>query len=462
MTNNKDIEKKIKESAESLKVSAPINLWDRFSTELNEENLDENIDKKIKSSAEIVTKNVPTIVWGIVNKQLNIDLVWKRIFEELERKPVFAWRKIAGIAALLLLLLSWGGYHYFTNTAGSVSKKDAKEIAQQNKSKDRNDNTIKQSDTEKAVQNKKTVIKNKVHIRKSTIETKVSKFIGSDDSNQNEIEVLGSETQYKSEAQFKGDFDVHISDVISIGSSIQDSIYRIPILKANQLPLLRQTEPILLVQHKFVKLDSNVRRTKKFSLGVTYAYNNTWILNKDTRSSFRTSSLISTSVTYTSNYGFIGNYYFNKKNAISSEIIVHSRIAQDYGLYNEGKYLRKKIELNYSKLTLAYQRNAFNTRGRYPSHLTMRAGLYFGALTNHSELYNAQITASNDNYKKFDFGVKIGLGQEVVLNRFVIGYGLNSEYGFINIFNGNDKISPDFNVTKLFTAGGYINLMYKF
>ncbi|MBL4658391.1 MAG: hypothetical protein JKX73_10345, partial [Flavobacteriales bacterium] len=180
------------------------------------------------------------------------------------------------------------------------------------------------------------------------------------------------------------------------------------------------------------------------------------------RSGFRATSLIRTTPTYAASYGLVANYDFNYKNALSTEFYINAKAEQDYGVYIEGLYFDKSIELNYSKVTLLYQRNILQFSKVIPSRYTVKAGGYWGFLKTKRKYYNDKIVSSSESYTDMDYGVKLAIGQEKELSSIVLGYGLNSEYGFKNIFAGNDRVPADFNETHTFNVGGYINLKYKF
>lgn len=118
--------------------------------------------------------------------------------------------------------------------------------------------------------------------------------------------------------------------------------------------------------------------------------------------------------------------------------------------------------MNYSKVTLLYQRNILQRARKIPSRYTVKAGGYLGFLKNEFRYYNNNIVLLNDSYTNIDYGVKLAIGQEKDINSFIVGYGINSEYGLRNIFVGNKRFPAALNQTHTFNVGGYINLKYRF
>ena len=109
MDKDREIDRKIRESAENLNAQAPNNLWDKFSHKLDNTHINTQIDNKVKRSAESLEDNAPPEIWGEINKQLEIDSIWLRISKELDRIRALKWIRNA-VALLLLFLLSWVGF----------------------------------------------------------------------------------------------------------------------------------------------------------------------------------------------------------------------------------------------------------------------------------------------------------------------------------------------------------------
>ena len=117
--------------------------------------------------------------------------------------------------------------------------------------------------------------------------------------------------------------------------------------------------------------------------------------------------------------------------------------------------------MNYSKITLLYQRNIQQHMRIIPSKYTIKAGWYFAYLKNKFRYHNDDIVSINDDYADLDFGIKLAIGQEKDIRKFILGYGINSEYGLKNIFRGNERMDADFDNTKIARIGAYLIVKYK-
>ena len=196
---------------------------------------------------------------------------------------------------------------------------------------------------------------------------------------------------------------------------------------------------------------------RRFEAGPVMVYHNSWLLNNETKSSYDKSSLIATDPTYKQNWGLVLNYYLGRKSLIASEAHI-SRVGQQYKMYQQGEYLEKGLELRYYKLYLQYQHNFLEYGKTLPSWLTVKAGAYGGYLYEK----RGELRTEESKYDNIDYGVKLALGQETDLGRFILGYGVSAERGFNNVFKGTERLPAEFNKTYLLNFGSYINLRYSF
>lgn len=434
MAKDKDIDKKIRDSAEKMNFSAPADLWGKFSEKLSGSNTDINLDNKIKESIESLTGNVPPKIWTGINRQLNIDIVWKQICKELDKKEGYCLRRVSGIAALLVLL---SGIAYFLHTREGVFLSNN--------------------------------FGNAYHVENSinkniTPETKESTEIyGSNKVEPIDNELRGNDRDINNPA---GAFNIKssrhiIEEETPVVYPAEDSLFPLQPLTFTFHTNMPERE--LINNYQIIIEDSaNFPQRKSFGVGVTFSYNNTWIIDQDTKNSFGETSLTSTSKTYAAAYGLIMNYYFRNQNALTSELLINSGLRQEYGLYDEGRYYNKKTELNYYKIALQYQLSGAQRSGLISSRYSFKAGMYCGYLKNQFDYYNSVVVIENTIYKDIDYGIKLGLGSEQEWNNVVIAYGLNTEYGLMNIYKGTDKIPAGFNHTTPLSIGAYLNLMYKF
>lgn len=467
MDEEKNIENKIKESFSGLNKSAPLNLWNKLSDKLPINDSDANIDSMIKEGFENLNKSVPTQIWHSVNKQLNIDRVWKKISKELDRRPIIIfWRKITGVAALLLLLLGGSVYVIKNNYSSSIfsqkiqSTQKNKQIAKQGLnhlttpfiSADKvKKNIASKSITEATVQTKN------VHseLRGETGNTQVKSY-----PQKSNIHSLNNSTSTISIEKGNAAFP-------SIPSSAQGDTLSFITLAPIQINIKNTDSDSELIFQPLSLLDNTLKepavKKKRFEIGITYSYNNTWLINNNTRSSFDENSLIQTAPAYAASYGLIANYNIFKSSALSTEFYINSKYVQKYDEFSDGKFNNRSVEFNYYKLTLLYQYNIPQPYNTIPSKYTFKGGVYGASLKSYKSGINQATLSESDKYTTTDYGIRCAIGQEKTIRKIIIvGYGLNAEYGLKNIFKGNKQMPNNFNVTKNALIGAYVNLKYCF
>ena len=470
MPKKRNIEDKIRESFEGGNRSAPKDLWGKLSDKLSTSPVDVDIDTKIKEGFQGMGGSAPGHVWDTVNRQINIDRVWKRISAELDRRPIYYWRRIAGIAALLLLL---GGGFYFFNKQPIQNKNYA-----DNKSRHQ------QSDQGKPLASGKNEAKNKV-ASTSNFPANYNLISENSQSETNNTNTSSKRLSPKNYAVHKQ--DEHIDSKSGKNNDAQKPFLEIADINANAVPIIPQDSLITMIPLKPIlevrrdEQDSlmiasivipiieddkepEVGKQKPFEIGITCSYNQTWVLNNETRKSFDERSLIQLSPTYASSYGLIASYNLSKKSAISTEYYVNSQISQRYGVYIEGTFYDKDITLNYSKLTLLYQYNFLKPtsyKGVQSRH-TIKAGIYGSYLRNLQRYHNGVIVSRSDKYTNTDYGFKVAIGQEKEYRRIILGYGVSGEYGLRNIFAGDDDMPADFDFTRNTLIGAFMNIKYRF
>ncbi len=435
--------KKIKESFEQINSSAPENLWDKISGELDSSSLTDNVlDDKIKNSFNSVNKQAPEYIWNNINRQLNIDTVWNRISKVLDRRQLFYKTTKAAVYALFLIMLLWGGYMYRYNLYdnGENFSKNYKDIITE---KDVKAKQVKTSGNKKqrnvlSENSKKISRNNQVHPDNSNSESEYETI----SVNRNNT-FLKAETELK---QLQADSNNYLPPVIPpvLFSEIKNSGFVFPEI---EFP----NKGTKYIQRKY----------KPFSIGFIYQYDNTWLINNETRTAFDKTSLVATNYSLTGSYAVLLNYSISCFSEISTEFYVNDKIIQDYGEYIEGRYSNKKIELTYLKAALLYKQNFSVKINQNKSKFSISAGMYAAKLNTEYRYLDNKIVSTENLYDNFDYGIKINAGKEVDLGQFVFGYGLNTEYGLKNIFTGNNNMKAEFDITKTYKIGAYVSLRYK-
>ncbi len=443
MTNKKEIYNSIKRSFESSENKAPDHVWNNLSKQLD---TNINIDNKIKESFENNNVQAPGHIWNSINKQLNINNSWEIIKLKLNRQTYAFWFRVV---AIILILLALTYYEKSSNSIDNdisypsfVSKNLSQPVvnSENNKTKINRNHSKITKHLEKSSNNKGLI---------KTSNKKINKPVDNSSYSNPENDLLSSLS--------KNILKTNVIDKEILPDKLPP---KHPGIINNDYNFNIDIKPVDLSYDDYYYPD-NDENGFKYEIGITYSLENTWLLNNETRKSFDKKSLISAYSSYTNNYGLTFSYYFDKNNILTTELFLHGKTKQEYGLYDEGKYFTKSIELSYHQLSIFYQYN-INQLHRTPTAYTIKTGVYISAFTKkQSNLSNYNI-ARNDNFSKFDYGLKLAVGHKNTIRRFTIEYGVASKYGIKNIFKGNEFEPSDFNKMHLLHFGGYINLSYKF
>ncbi|MCF6366212.1 MAG: PorT family protein [Bacteroidales bacterium] len=438
----------IKKSYNSLNKTAPEELWQNISDDIS-------LDLKIKDSYQKQHSTAPDSVWNNIKKELTIDNVWYRIKRKLNFITFLYRLRNAGfvITASVFLLGLYNiilkneditgknyGNKYFVESNSANS-----EFLTTEPLNNPNFNSIITEESytrriNKTTNNKKNTADVRNRYIKQNFETKKE--------NINEFGGVAENIVIPAKYQL-------IPDVVS-----SDTLMPV----TDTLRQLEKLNKINLLNVNTVTFNGNniKKRRGLFFIGTVVNYNYTWISNNETKKAFIPNSLIADDPDYSYNTGLLLGYYLNNRSSLKSEYFFNSKIKQNYGIYTEGQFLHKEIELNYSKVSLSYNRSLLNYKLISNSSLNADFGVYFAKLINNSVKYNDIQIQSAENYTQIDYGLKFSVGQTENFKHFKFGYGIDINYGLNNIFKGTAEVPAHFDVTKTFSTGIYFNAVYVF
>ncbi|MEO6302535.1 MAG: hypothetical protein ABIP51_05125, partial [Bacteroidia bacterium] len=394
---------------------------------------------------------------------------------ELDEHPVFYWKNIASVIVGILLFLGVGIYKYSNKNNGSGYNSENLNIY---KSETKNKNLVLNTPVKKENDpgnNQSESKKNKPITKKNTVLAAVTKKLIAQKNKINSTSHKTAKPNY---------LNINLSKFETESSETKEIVFNSLQTRPDQLAMnLMPFNTIITTDEITDKeipvslsgdfqnnlLDTNLSngalivKPKKFEIGITYSYNNTWIINNETQKSFDQNSLTQTFLAFASSYGVVANYNVSNYNALSAEFYFNSTSRQKYGEYIEGTYSQHTLQFNYAKLTLLYQLNINQPRyKKIASKYTFKAGVYGSYLKSYDHSYSRVNFADDDKYKSNDYGIKIAIGQEKKMQNIIFGYGLNAEYGFNNTFAGSKQMPSNFNITKNALVGAYFNLKYNF
>jgi hypothetical protein len=472
------------------------------------------------------TKKTPNKVWYVVSRQLNIDKTWERISKVLDKEPIVSdWsgrmlRFLAG-AALLLLLLKTCTHEPYTllnpnlvqqvnNNKTSISKPEngvdtesqkqeplkeqnsnsnSLESLNSNTSEAKNKNLIGVLPTSRPKQSSK---KGKVEITKGKPSIIVPLVDGDIIYNNNTAiskekpTIIAAAVPTESENKNGSIAPVVDSDINnetikeSIETSIQDknktpkevkeapNLALLDALALNPLTITNTIEPIQLLEEivleKKKKSEENLIEGK-LEAGAFLVVNSTMLLNNETRAGFDQNSLTTNYFGLAANYGLWASYRILPRGALVAEFSINADNRQAYGTYEKGVFYIKEWVMKYNRFSLAYKHDLWQTGSDklLNTKVVAQVGVYMGMLREAKLFYDGVLFFDKQSdYHQFDFGFKVALGQEILIDKFVLGYGIRSDIGAANIFKGNNQLNGKENQTNIIHLGGYVLFGYRF
>jgi hypothetical protein len=203
---------------------------------------------------------------------------------------------------------------------------------------------------------------------------------------------------------------------------------------------------------------SGVRSALKLmDLGIIYSFKNTWLINYETLNGLNPEKLGNTLPTFHKDIGVSSTLLLRERHFIGLDFMIKSEAGQNYQQYINASYLRRNIQLNYSKLQGYYIWN----RGRIPGQLL--TGVYLARLNSGEERQGDEIITIRDNYSNYDYGLMVGYQLSIFLhNKIIVRPGFRLNYNLVNIFRG-DELTPGYlKDTRNVAAGFKISLSYRF
>lgn len=488
--------------------------------------VDTVLDDKLKEGfLTQETKKTPNKVWYAVSRQLNIDKTWDRISKVLDKEPIVSdWsgrivRFLAGAALLLLLLKTCTHEPYTIPNSDLVqqvsnSTKEANKIPtspSENKGvaklKRQKDGNIKQTngvsnslESTKSTNSKASVIKDENLIgdiptpvmkhssKKQKMETTKGKSsiilpptkdpstISSDEMPTTITAVISKELKEGASVSAtgveitKGSIEKQVQEEKNTQNEIRSELNPILLdaLTLNPLATVNTIEPIQLLEEMQLEKKKKVKKNLiegKLEAGAFVVVNSTMLLNNETREGFDQNSLTTNYFGLAANYGLWASYRILPRGALVAEFSINADNRQAYGTYEKGVFYIKEWVMKYNRFSLAYKHDLWQTNSDklVNTKVVAQAGLYMGMMREAKLFYDGVLFFDKQSdYHQFDFGFKVALGQEILIDKFVLGYGIRSDIGASNIFKGNNQLNGREDQTNIIHLGGYVLFGYRF
>jgi hypothetical protein len=228
-----------------------------------------------------------------------------------------------------------------------------------------------------------------------------------------------------------------------------------------------ETDPEnLIINNNILTNDflSTTTGRERISIGLVALFKNTWLLNHETFDGFRSESLNTTEIVFFPDVGLVLDCPLNTNWSLKADAFFYSGTGQDYMEYIYGHYSKKTIILRYSTVSLSVKYR-LNGRGSFMnrSSINLLAGNYLSVLQNASQEINSDQENIKSQYKKLDFGVRLGCEIEFnLLDHLSIAPGLFMSMGMPNIYKGYNNIPGYLRKTYNGSEGFLITFYYHF
>ena len=462
MSNSDEhIVKSMTESFGQIKRSAPPSSWDEISSgiALTESEL------SVKNSFTNVAKLAPLHSWDKIKRGVIIDEVWEGIaLNNRKRKRGLFWWSAAGILVLLVGIASIINDQFepfqsiqTNDVENSIAKQgNDKVIDKQFKKQQFQHNTTPGINDNKLSNPIISTNKNEDASTAISIPEVEKDYIN--DSNE------FSETTTEDGAPHQLDLDKEV--FTKDEESERGSELRLSPLNERELMNLISATPIENVPHQadFHHPDFEIEKKqeqkfRRFELGVISGLNNTWMLNNEVKSGFKTESLVNNQFSFGYNLGTEFYIGLNVRNAVILNYDILSVMNQNYTVFSNGRLEEVKIKLKQQKIGLLYKHN-FIKNPAQKNYFVMKSGIFFSHSIE-TEAYSDQ-NLGVSAFEKVDFGLKFAAGYEHDLGRIKFEYGLQTDAGILNISRDNEYLPKKFNHSNSYMIGVYASLRYIF
>ena len=468
--NTDPIDNHLKNKLNELGNQAPNELWNRINHGLEED--DSLIDQKLREYYSGINKEAPESIWYSIEKQLNIDLVWSKLGPSLDKLKLFhVWKnrlKKLSVAALLLLLIRGCGvdlwmYNLSNNNSSLHTLKSSESNSNDrgnksseiiSKSKvhaDYGNETMKITDG---------VVEENIILTKNILDVYPEENLNKVDQNENNILLDNKDFENKNEllsAQENEELNKQNNRIIHVNS------VNYSLIKLNEKNIVNDLLTVRL-NHKnpFLRL--------KFDLGLVSTIQQIFLkndLNAKILSNYVPSSSSST-LGYA--YGLSLGFNFNHRHAFISELLINSKMRQDYVYQHNGKVNRETVDFDYLKFNLLYKYNIIGFGATRRNVLSMSSGVYLSHLKNNNT--NSPISSLRNNstlqinipqLNNWDWGFLANVGMEHSLQRnLLFEYGIRTDIGMGSVYKPNSNFITVNGISNFIGLGFYSTLKYRF
>jgi hypothetical protein len=205
----------------------------------------------------------------------------------------------------------------------------------------------------------------------------------------------------------------------------------------------------------------DVGKNINYFFGITGKVGSSWLMNKKTQYSIRSSPYSTAYPNQGKSFGIIGGIDLTEKLSFQFDGLVHNENGQSYKEYSEGKLVNSRIYLNYTSLNILGRYRIVKSNLNLPVSQHFVMGFYGSYLKNAFQMLDEGKEDLDQLYKNYDFGLISGYDFDTKISRdFTLSTGLRYDPGLINIYKGGPSLPADFNKTYSSSVSICLSLKY--
>lgn len=202
-----------------------------------------------------------------------------------------------------------------------------------------------------------------------------------------------------------------------------------------------------------------------FYFGNSFAVNNSWLLNNDTKNGMKKNTLDDVNPYWGNSYALLSGYNFSDKFSAQVEWMIYNKQGQKYIDYNEGHQTTRDELLNYTQFNLLIKkkitRMAF--KAKTPLSFCTIAGIHYSILKSAKDVINGKTISDKDDYFNNNYGVILGLGYEISMKKhWIISTSLQIDTYLRNVCKGSPSVPAYFDRTYISSIGMQAGVAYLF
>jgi hypothetical protein len=210
---------------------------------------------------------------------------------------------------------------------------------------------------------------------------------------------------------------------------------------------------------------NNINSPGSFSLGITTAIKNTWLINNETFEGFDRLNHNRTDLKFYPDIGINLHYQHTQRWGMETGLFISSSTGQTYRQYIHGQFTHRSISLNYLQWELMASHTTGKQMLRNTNAVSLKSllGFYASVMNSATEIIENDQFDVKPLYSGLDYGIVMGQYlQWQPLRRVVFSPGVHVKWGLTDIYQGGVNSPVNFSNTYNRSIEFRFNIYYTF